>query len=743
MVFLPDFFVGMKKLSMYLACWLMLQQAFGQESMKDTSMLKEAVIRGRKPLVQQRPDGIVVNVESSVLTKGSNVLDVLERSPGVMIDRRNNNIFLNGKDGVMVMLDGRLMRMSIAQVMTLLQGMSADDIEKIELLTTPPSKYDAEGSAGLINIVLKKNRKTGTNGNFSLTAGYGWREKGTASFNLAHNTARSNLYGSYTFSHDRTYMYIDIRGTNDFPVLGGKMSVLFLDTTRTTLNNHNFTAGWESQWGPKTRTGISVLYSLSSTNLFAINNAGYNILPDSLLSFEGHIHLGNRWRNLLSSLWLERKGREGEKTTFDVDYMRYSNNSPSVIQSSFTDKHGNQAGSNNDSLFSPQQRGMAGTTIDVGVIKIDYERTLSRRIKLEVGIKGTYTRSTSVSGLESIVDGEWVPRTGTNNGGVMSESIGAAYMSVETKPDSLTRLTIGGRYEYARTDLTDLRRRLGALFPSVFFSRRTGPKSELQLSYTKRISRPSYNDLASFVGYVDPVALFTGNPLLRPTITHNIKLGYNIGDYSFSLLASRDDHPIVGSQLTESPAGDLMFVSPQNMIYRRELTLQANVPFKVNEWWEMRYSLTGGWREFREDYTPMPVRKAYFGYTTNFSQAFRLPKRFTAELSGWYNSLSYGGTIQVGGFGALNAGVKKELKNDGGVLQLSVSDFLSIMQIRLHFGAVTKEAFATDSHVTVNTESRFFPVFKLSYSRSFGTAGKTQRKREAGAQDEMDRIKKN
>jgi len=302
---------------------------------------------------------------------------------------------------------------------------------------------------------------------------------------------------------------------------------------------------------------------------------------------------------------------------------------------------------------------------------------------------------------------------------------------------------VGSRYEYAQTVLPHLQRRLAALFPSVFFSRRLSPLSELQLSYTKRISRPSYNDLASFVGYVDPVALFTGNPLLKPTITHNLKLGYSLGDYSFSLLVSRDDHPIVQGQLSESPAKDVMFVSPQNMLFRNELTLQANLPFKVSECWEMRYSLTGGWRQFREDYTPMPVRKTWFGYNMNFSQTFRLPMRFSAELSGWYNSLTYGGTTRVEGFGALNAGVKKELKNDKGLLQLSVSDFLRIMQIRLHFGSLTKEAFATDSHVVVNTESKFFPIFKLSYSRSFGTGDKTQRSRNAGSLDEQDRIKKN
>ncbi|MDO6429114.1 outer membrane beta-barrel family protein [Flavitalea sp. BT771] len=732
----------MKLILIYGLLFCLFQKAYSQEAMKDTSVLKEAVIRGRKPLVQQRPDGIVVNVENSIMTKGSSALEVLERSAGIIIDRRNNNIFLNGKDGVMVMFDGKLMRMPLSQVITLLQGMSADDIEKIELLTTPPSKYDADGSAGLINIVLKKNKRRGTHGNLSVTGGYGWREKSTASLNLAHNTQRSNLYGTYSFSHDRTYTNVYITGTNDFPVLGGMLDVLFLDTTRTTQNNHNFTAGWERRISPKTSIGASLIYSINGTKLHAINNAGYNVLPDSLLSFRGTVDLRNHWHNLVSSVWLEQKIREDEKITFDMDYLLYSNDNPSEVQSSFTDKHGDRAGTNDDSLFSPAQRGHANTLIRVGVVKADYERQLNRKLRLESGAKGTYTRTSSTSGLESVVNGEWTPRSETVNNVVMREGIAAAYASVDVGLDSATHVTMGARYEYSDTRLPAIHRSGGFLFPSLFFSHKVGARSEVQLSYTGRISRPTYNDLASFVGYVDPVAVFTGNPLLRPTITKNVKLGYNIGDYTFSVLAGHDDHPIQETQLTESPDKDLMYVSPQNFVYRDELTFQANLPWKVNDWWNMSYSLTGGWRRFKEDFTVVPVKKTWFGCSLSFTQTFRLPKSYSAELSGWWNSSTYWGMIRAEGFGALNVGVKKDLKNNGGTLQVAVSDVLRTLQIRMRFGTLTREAFATTSYVRVNTESRIFPIIKLTYSRSFGTGPGAQQRERKGSRDEIDRIRK-
>jgi iron complex outermembrane receptor protein len=119
-------------------------------------------------------------------------------------------------------------------------------------------------------------------------------------------------------------------------------------------------------------------------------------------------------------------------------------------------------------------------------------------------------------------------------------------------------------------------RRLGVFFPNILLSRKTGDRSEWQLSYSKRISRPSYTDLASFVGYSDPAAVYTGNPLLLPTITDNLKLGYTYHGSSFSLLFSRDKDPIARYQLTVGPGGNLLYVSPQNLGYQDNISAQVD-----------------------------------------------------------------------------------------------------------------------------------------------------------------------
>ena len=712
----------------------------------DTAHLSAAVVRADKRLFRQQPYGTVVNVESSIMTRGSSILEVLERSPGILIDHRNNSIALNGKNGVMVMIDGRLLRMSMDQVVALLSGMSADNIERIELLTTPPSQYDAEGSGGLINIVLKKNKKQGTNGTVSATAGYGWREKGTASVNLSHNTPNSSFYGSYTFSHDRSYDNLQITSTQDMPFLGGQLEVGLHDTTHVTRNNHDATAGFDLHLNPRTTLGGSISYSSSHAADYNYNHQWYNVLPDSLLTSNGFVRGDNRWKNLIGSLYMERALRAGEKISFGIDYLYYHNNNPSSIQSSFLNADGTAAGGN-DSIYAPIQRTYANTGIHVGVAGMDYKKDLSPGTKLEAGLKETYTHDSSSSAIQGLVNGGWVIRAETSANIVMKESISAAYASLTTPISPSVNLVAGARYEYSRTTMNDpvtgkqvVNRKLGELFPSLFLSWKVDESSDWQLSYTKRISRPSYNDLASFVGYSDPSAIYAGNPFLLPTITHNLKLGYNEHGYSFSLLFSRDENPIARYQLTESPRGDLLEVSPQNLRYQNSITAQAGLPWRISSWWTMNYALTGSFIASRLDYTLHPLTYNYLKYSLNLSETFLLPKSFSIELSGWYSSFSYNGTIRVGGYGSLNAGIKKELPHDAGVLQLSAADLFRTEQFNVQYGTLTQEAFSIQNHVRLNTESSLRPILKLTYSRSFGGGAVKSRVERAG--DEKDRVRK-
>jgi outer membrane receptor protein involved in Fe transport len=723
------------------------QKDFGVIILKAVSKpLGEVVIKADKPRVQQTAEGLTVNAQNSIMTQGSSVLDVLQRSPGVILDQHNNTISLNGKTGVMVMIDGRLLRMSMGQLIALLASMSADNIAQIELMNTPAAKYDAEGNAGIINIVTKKNKKRGTNGAITLSGGYGRYEKVSAGLNINHNTGKINLYGSYAYWHDHDYGHLNAAGSENDQLVGGQTDFSYTGISKPVSNYNDGTLGLDIKLDTLTTVGASVSY-WGGGNTNRPDNYGYYQSTDApALTYNSFFNNSSHAGNGMANLYLDKTLTGKQIIHADLDYLYYNTRAVSNSQSSFTDNQGNPAG-NADSLFSPVQRDFGNTAIKVLIGKLDYSKQLSKKVKLEAGAKATYSRTAARSGIEDFENGVWRPNiVGSANNFITYEAIDAGYLTFTMQLDSVTSLVAGARYEYShnftgRSADTNYRvdRKLGRLFPSVFFTRKINNNSSLNLSYTQRVTRPTYDDLTSFVSYNDPVSVFTGNPLLKPTITRNLKFGYNTHDYLFSLLLSRDDNPILGTQISTGPVKGVVYLRPENADWRNAMTLQATIPLKINDWWDMHYTFTGGPRQYKVSFTPQPFEKTFLAGSFNFSENFKFRHGFSAELSGYYNSPSYDANWRAYSNTVVNLGVKKDLGK--GSLKLSVADIFRGGSYRSDLGLLTTDAFNSKVHVIYYGESRTTPIIKLTYYRSFGSTGnKNQQKRDSGAGEERSRL---
>lgn len=726
-----------------------LRADLGRLVLKQTiRQLGEIVIRADKSPVQQTAEGVTVNVQNSILAQGSSILDVLQRSPGVILDQHNNAISLNGKTGVRVMMDGRPMRMQMDQLITLLGSMSADNIDKIELMNTPPAKYDAEGNAGIINIITKKNKKRGTNGSFALTGGYGVYEKASAGLNLNHSTGKINLYGAYSYWHSHDYGGLYATGTEDAAIVGGETTFSYTGISWPVSNYNDGTLGADIKPDTLTTIGASVNYWGGSTvNL--PHNYGYYLFRDApTLTYNSLFSTFSHPGNAITNVYLDKNLAGKQSVRADLNYLYYATRSLSHSQSSFTDNQGNPAGSA-DSLYSPTQRDFGNTHIKVLIGKLDYSKQLNKKMKLEAGAKVAYSRTNARSGIENFESGAWVPNiVGSANNFITYEAIDAVYLTFNVQSDSATSLVAGARYEYSH-NYTDrsadinyrVSRKLGGLFPSVFFSKKLSANSSWQASYTKRISRPSYSDLASYISYNDPVSVFTGNPLLKPAITYNLKFGYNFHDYLFSLLFSRDDDAILGTQITTGPVKGVVYLRPENADWRNSIILQATIPVRINDWWNMNYTFTGGLRQYRISFTPQPLEKTFFAASFNFSENFKFKHGLSAELSGYYNSRSYEANWEFYGNTVMNLGLKKELGESKSSVKLSVTDIFRGARYRSDVGLLTTDAFKTNVHVRYDTESRLGTMVKLAYYYPFGSKGlKDRQKRDSGAGDERNRL---
>ena len=219
------------------------------------SELNTVTVTGRKPLYQQLIDRTVINVENSITSSGSTALEVLMRSPGIMVDPYNNTISMNGKNGVVVMINGKPNYMPVSAVVQMLSSMPSSNIEKIELITTPPSNLDAEGNAGYINIVLKTNNNVGTNGSYSIMAGYGKGLLAIPALNFNHRKGNVNIYGDGSYNLEKVYpAYISHyrKSTNN-----GLLTETFSDSERdVTETNINARLGMDVQAGKKVIAGV-------------------------------------------------------------------------------------------------------------------------------------------------------------------------------------------------------------------------------------------------------------------------------------------------------------------------------------------------------------------------------------------------------------------------------------------------------------------------------------------------------
>ena len=402
------------------------------------------------------------------------------------------------------MLDGKLVRLSSAQVVTLLTQMNADNIAQIELLSTPPANYDADGNAGVINIVTRKDKQKGTSGSFSINGGYGKGEKAGTSIILNYNRSKMNWYGSYAYTHEKTFGEMLAEGTENVLAVGGQTTFSYLGTSKPVVNYHNAIAGFSTALSAEMTIDGNISYTNNLNYSHHLNRGTYIMKPDSILLFNSVINGRNTGKNINSSLSMEKTISKGEKIGLGLDYMIYKSNGNTAVQSSFIDNHGNPAGTT-DNLYAPFQRNFANTAINVKVAKLDYSKQYNAKWKLESGVKGSYTTNMGVSGIENLIGDQWVNPLQASGNLLIRETIAAAYMSLHIQPDSLTNLIVGARYEYSNNRAENevnhsktLDRNLSKLFPNIYFSRKLNEDTELQLSYTRRISRPTYNDLASY-----------------------------------------------------------------------------------------------------------------------------------------------------------------------------------------------------------------------------------------------------
>ena len=691
--------------------------------------LKAVTITATKPLIERKIDRTVMNVENSVLAAGNTAMEILERAPGVTVDK-DDNISLKGKQGVTVMINDKLTYLTAAQLATLLRSTDGNTIKSIEIITNPSAKYDAAGNSGIINIKLKKNAQSGTNG--SLTIGGAkskyWRDN--SSLNLNHKQGGLNVFTSLSRGDNKRGHDIGIdRIITDS--LGNK--TYFNQKSNLPSINHynNYRLGADYDLTPKHTIGFVVSgYSNSEKDL----NDNRTIIgkqfgvPDSSLRTASDIRqtYKNFALNLNDRLKLDTSGQE---LSIDLDYSKFKNNSNAMYNTDYFLPDGSIQ-------HEPQMlRNQTPSTISIYTGKADYTKPLTKTIKLEAGVKFSSVKTDNDLQAQIFSNGAYINDTTRTNRFIYTEKINAGYLNLNKQFKKFS-VQLGLRAEQTRSTgnligSTPVKRSYLNLFPSVFINQTINDKNEISFSYSRRIDRPGYDDLNPFVYYLDPYTYSQGNAFLNPQYTQNFELNYTYNKtINVSLGYSHTTDAITELILTE---GKRSFETHQNLQTQTGYNVNINTPFTITKWWEGNVNATAFYLGFKSDtLAGQKFNDGQWAFQGRTTQTFKFAG-YRFEVTGDYQSSLTYGIYKIRPRYSVDMGVSKSFMEKKFNIKASCDDIFNIRRNDLSSQVVNNNFVIKQKNDT--------RVMRLTFTYNFGNSSIKMRQHRSGADDEKGRVK--
>lgn len=685
-------------------------------------------VEGRVPLVQQRDGKLILNVENSTLAAGNNALEVLQRAPGVSVDK-DENLQLMGQAGVNVTIDGRQTFMSGEQLSAFLKAMNGDQIKSIEVSNVRSARDDAEGSVGTINIVLKKNKLEGFNGTFLASAAQGEHFRGNSSLSLNYKKNNTTVFGTYGFTRNKRQFDIDLQRTI---ASDADTRVFDQDASLVESNNtHNYKIGIEQRTSD--RNTMLVQFSGDNDDERSVNSSLTNIGPrigvlDSVLNTVSRsVTPFNRYSVNFNNEY--RLDTLGGRLVLDLDWSAFRNNS----DIDYRYETYNPAGA---LLYSPElERSGMPVNIDIYVGKLDFNKTLLGG-KFEAGLKYSSVRSDNNLQFERFVNEQWEDYEGRPNHFVYTEQIAAGYADYGRAMGKFT-MKVGVRGEYTLSDGNSItlsrqvKRDYLNLFPSANVGYTLNENNILSLSYARKISRPNYRKLNPFAYYIDKFTYMLGNPYLQPQYTDGISLNYTwMKMFNFTLGTDITNDAMVESMDQNEETGE-SWITQENLAKNVTTYLNINAPARIGKLWTMNNNLTTIYMHFKG-----PIAGEFADLGSVFFQGrstnnFKINRAFTAELSVNYNSAFLYNVYKIHARWGTDIGVNYAFKDQRSSLKLAGTDIFRTQKnnVSTNFGRF-------DSRFQQYNDNR---VIRLTYSYRFGNL-KQQAKRTNTDSEEKSRA---
>ncbi len=697
-------------------------------------------VTARKPFIQKLTDRIIVNVDNSIINAGSSAFDVLERSPGVLIDP-NDNITMRGRTGVIIMIDGKPSPMTGTDLVNYLRSLPSNAIERIELITNPSSKYDAAGNAGIIDIRMKKDQRFGTNG--SVTAGYGQGiyPKANSGINFNHRSKKSNLFGGYNYAYRMNLNHL-LLDRNFFTPAGVFTGQDKKDNyTKIPLDLQTLRFGADFFLSEKTIIGFVVN---SNFNTFRPFNDNRSVVIDEnkqpAFNFNTQTKNRNENKNAVTNFNIKHSfDSTGKEITADIDYGYFKSDNSSRVATQYYDLNGSPL--RPDYILDGLQDGK----LRLVTAKADFTNPLKKKAKIEAGFKTSFVHADNDARFFDMSSGSPVDDVNKTNHFYYDENINAAYFNFRKEYKKID-FQVGVRTENTNVKTRQVKDEVRwdssytQFFPSAFFNYKLKEDQTLGVSVSRRIDRPNYSQLNPFLFLIDVTTYSTGNPSLLPQFTWSYELSYTMKSINLTLGYSRTLHNqnIVITRFKDVfpniPADDNITVQiPVNLASSDYFGLTVAAPIRVSKWWSMKNNVNVYYNNFKGNLgiTMLDKGKAVADLRTNHTFTFK--KGWTAELNANYSTGEQYGFMVTRPRWGIGTGVQKTFWKGKGQLRVNVSD--------IFWTNLPRATITYTNYIEIWRAYRESRVANLTFTYRFGSSKIQQaRRRTPGSEEERQRA---
>ncbi|PWT70916.1 MAG: TonB-dependent receptor [Bacteroidetes bacterium] len=702
--------------------------------------LKEVAVTGRKSFIEQKPDRMVVNVDAAPTNAGSTVMDVLEKSPGVTIDK-DGNISLKGKQGVLIMIDNKPTYLNATQLANYLKSLPASAIEQLEIMTNPSAKYDASGNSGIINIKTKKNKAKGFNGSVTTTYTQGVYPKPGASANLNYRNGKFNVFFNGGYSHWEGFQELDIN-RNYLNASDHKINSIFTQHSSMKFTNPELNAklGMDYYLSSKTTigfvaSGFSNNETDESTSTIYLKNPSHSV--DSIV-YSPSINK-TKWRNGSFNLNFRHQfDSSGTELTADADYVRYTSGSDQFFHNITYDPNWNKI---NETILT----GDLPSQIDIYSLKSDFTHFFNHALKVEAGFKTSYVSTDNQANYFNVINGEPIVDTTKTNHFLYRENVNAVYVNMSRQVKkwnfqvglrmentNYSGHQLGNEYTVNNNDSLFSRSYFN-LFPTAYVSYQLNEKNQFSVNYGRRIDRPAYQDLNPFLFFLDQYTYQAGNPYLQPQYTDNIELSHTYKGWLTTTLNYSNTKNFFTETFEQD--GHATIVRNGNIGQRQNAGAAVSAQIPVKKWWTAIVYANVNYNKFEGMLYGENIHISATTFLINLNNQFHFAKGWSGELSGFYRTKGVEGQILIEPFGQASAAISKQLMKDKANLKLGFRDMFYTEKVKGQINFQQTEA--TFRNVRDSRQ------VSLSFTYRFGKPikGSQPNRHSGGAGDESKRVK--